>query len=397
MIPRWRTIFKKEFGEIFRDPRTRFGTIVSPLIISPLILILVGGMTRKQVEDRRTEIIKVAVVGKENAPSVYPLLAKIPQMTLTPMEKTAAGNAIHAREIQAAVVLPADTEASLAAQKPTDITIVFDAGYEASRDAADRVEAAFSETIGPKIVTIRLKEKSLAPEIITPFTLKQTPLPGGAGAGVLMLAMFLPYILSLSAIMGGTQLANDTVAGEKERGTLETLLASPVSRRDIVIGKFLAVACVSLVNSMLSIVGMLWPLWFKLSLFGEAASTLKLGVGAIIAMGLVQIPLAILGTGILMTISTFARNQKEASTYLLPTILCVSVGAICSMLLPATAPLYWAFIPITNAALVLKQALQGLLNIPFVAIACGTSLLYAVIAIWVAIQAFQKESILLKS
>jgi sodium transport system permease protein len=308
---RWQTIFMKEFGEIFRDPRTRFGTIVSPLIISPLILILVGGMTRKQVEDRRTEVVKIAVVGEENAPSVYPLLEKVPQITLMPMSKETAETAIHAREVQAAVAFPAEMQAQMAAQKPAPVTVIFDAGYEASRDAADRVESAFSEKITSQIVTTRLKEKSISPDIIQPFTLKQTPLPGGAGAGVLMLAMFLPYILSLSAIMGGTQLANDTVAGEKERGTLETLLASPVSRRDIVVGKFLAVASVSLVNSMLSIVGMLWPLWFKLSLFGEAASTLKLGVGAIVAMGLVQIPLAILGTGILMTISTLPATKKK--------------------------------------------------------------------------------------
>ena len=125
--------------------------------------------------------------------------------------------------------------------------------------------------------------------------------------------------------MGGVYLANDSVAGEKERGTLETLLVSPASRRDLVLGKFMAVASVSLVSCLLSLAGFVWPFYIKLPMFSwMTREGLSLHPAAVLAILLVQVPLAVLGAGILLTISTFARNQKEAQTYLAPVLLIVN-------------------------------------------------------------------------
>ena len=115
------------------------------------------------------------------------------------------------------------------------------------------------------------------------------------------------------------------------------------------------------------------------------------------ALLLVQIPIAVLGAGLLLTVSTYARNQKEMQTYLAPILLVITVLAMTTMFLKVETPLFWAIVPVANAAMVVKQALEGVTSLPFLLVASLTSLAYAALAVFVASRAFQKESILLKA
>jgi sodium transport system permease protein len=395
----WRIVLKKEFFEVFRDPRTRFNIIVSPLLITPLILALVGGMARKQATEARTEQVTVGIVNAESAPTLSAALdldgAK--NVHFVRVTRAEAETKIKDRTLRAALLVPDNADPRLADQQSVPLPVLFDPSNEPSQQGASRLKE-FLRIRGDVLVAQRLQENGLSIQLARPFDVGDAPISGAGGAGMMMLSVFLPYILALSTIMGGVFVANDAVAGEKERGTLETLLVSPVSRRDLVLGKFLTVASVSLVSSVLSLVGMLWPFTVKLPIFAwmsDGGIVLSPLAGA--AMLLVQVPLAVLGAGVLLAVSTFARNQKESQTYLTPVLLIASVCAMMSMLVKSSAPLYWALVPITNAALILKQALENHLDPAFVAIACAASLVYAAIAVVFAIQLFQKESVLLKA
>jgi sodium transport system permease protein len=398
----WQVVFQKEFREVFRDSRTRFNVIISPLLLVPLILGGIMSMGQRQAEKASKEKIAVAAVGLNAAPELQNVLRgseadKMNQIKIEPMTRDAAEEAVRKRRVRAAFVVPADADAMLRDMRPVRLTLLLDKGSQTSREGAERLKAFLTQR-GNNVVGVRLLENGLSQELNAPFRVTEEGVKGGSNQGTLLLSLFLPYMLSLWAITGGIYVANDTVAGEKERGTLETLLVSAVPRRQLVLGKFLAVAGVALVSSVLSIVGFIWPFYVKLPFFRTMSeSGLSLQPAAIAAMFLVQVPLAILGAGVLMTISTFARNQKEAQTFLGPVLLGVTVAAMMTMLLRADAPLFWALVPITNAALVLKQALEGVTNLPFVAVACVASLAYAAAAVLFATRSFQKESILLKA
>lgn len=395
----WQVIFRKEFLEVFRDARTRFNVILSPLLITPILLAGVLTMGRRQVEQASKEKITVAAVGLEAAPGLQGVLrgSETDKIEIERLSRPAAEEAVRKRRVRAAFVVPPDADEALREMRPVRLTLLLDKGSQTSQEGSERLKA-FLTARGNNVVGVRLLENGLSQELNAPFRITEESVKGGKNAGTLLLSVFMPYMLALYAITGGISLANDTVAGEKERGTLETLLVSPVPRRQVALGKFLAVAAVALVSSILSVVGFLWPFYVKLPLFkAMTQSGISLQPSAIAAMFLVQIPLAILGAGILLTISTFARNQKEAQTYLAPVILGVSIAAMMTMLLRAEAPLFWALVPITNAALVLKQALEGVTNLPFVALACAASLAYAAAAVLFATRSFQKESILLKA
>lgn len=393
----WQVVFRKEFREVFREARTRFALIISPLLITPLILALVGTMARKQVTDAQKETITVAVVNLDKAPTVRGLLKGAPNLTVVETDRPDAEAQIRARKVRAAAVLPDDVEQQIKEQRPVAVTILLDKGSQASQEGAGRLTSLFEER-GKRLVASRLMENGLSQQLATPFATDQEAISGGSSASTLLLATFLPYVLAVSTLMGGVYLANNSVAGEKERGTLETLLVSPASRRDLVLGKFLAVASVSLVSCLLSLGGFVWPFYVKLPMFSwMTREGLSLHPMAVLAMLLVQIPLAVLGAGILLTISTFARNQKEAQTYLAPILLIVTVLAMTTMFLKAETPLYWTLVSVANAAMVVKQALEGVTNLPFLIGASVASLLYALCAVLFAAHAFQKESILLKA
>lgn len=398
----WTTVFRKEFLEVWRDRRSLIQLIITPLLITPLLIAGVGKMTQSRMQEARKETINIGIVGLNNSPDIKQLIdGQNPKETLTVFvpvaDQAQAENEVIQRKLRAVVMVPEDAQAAVDESRPVGLTILNDPGSDESQMAAARAKAVL-ENFGGIIVSRRLHEGGLPIQTAEPFRIKEKSVKGGSGAGMMMLTMFLPYILGLSAIMGGAAVAFDAVAGEKERGTLETLLVSPISRRSIVTGKFMAVATVALVNSVFSVVGMLWPFYVKLPMFAVAASGgLKLSAGAIAALFFVQMPVALLGAGLLLTISTISRNQKEAQASLMPVMLLGTIGSMLTMLLKTESPLWWALVPVTNAGLVLKQALAGMIDPTFVAVAFGSSLLYATVAIFYARSVFEKENVLLKA
>ena len=393
----WQVVFRKEFREVFRDKRTRFGLIVSPLLITPLILAVIGTMATKQAEDAQKETVAVGFVGLANSPTLRAFVKKASNLKVTETTQADAEAKIRSRTLYAAAIVPTDAEKRIQSARPVGITILRDTGSQTSQQAATRLSELF-DVYGQRLFVKRLADRGLTSEFATAFTVKERGIPGESSESMLLLSTILPYLLAVSALMGGIYVANDSVAGEKERGTLETLLVSPASRLDLVIGKFLAVASVALVSSVMALIGLIWPFYIHLSMFQWMSKAgLTLHFGAVCALLLVQIPIAVLGAGLLMTVSTYARNQKEMQTYLAPLLIVITVLAMATMFLKVETPLIWAIVPVTNAAMVIKQALEGVINVPFLLLASLASLAYAALAVFAAARAFRKESILLKA
>ncbi|MBC8135979.1 MAG: ABC transporter permease [Fibrella sp.] len=406
MTPLWQIIFKKEFWEAFRDKRTHFNTIYSPLLLTPVLFALLGVLIQSEMKSAQQETVPVAFVGVQESRTLSDVL-KVAKVFKSPDDdrylvtnvrtQAEAEELIRTKKVRAALVFPSNAEAELMESHQIPVAVLADQGRQTSAQAADRLKSFLDRRAG-RLVGLRLQENGLPQLLAKPFAPVEKNIKGGASPGTALVTMILPYMLAIYAIIGGAYLANDTVAGEKERGTLETLLVSPASRRELVTGKFLAVAAVAMIGGMLSVIGFIWPFYVKIPAFAwMVKSGITLTFTGVAAMFLVEIPLAVMGAGILLTVSTYARNQREAQSYLAPVMLVTTSGAMLSLFLKSEAPLFWAAVPITNASLVLKQALEGVWNPAFVLIACVTSLLYAVTAVLFAAHAFQKESILLKA
>lgn len=391
----WRIIFLKEFREIFRDRRIVFSVVISPLLITPALLGLLGTVIRGRVESQRTEVMKIGIIGAQA--DDLRKGASSAGFEFVPVTLNEAESQIKDRKIRAAVKMSGPEPDFINTTKTVPITILLDVGNDKSRTAVDRLKALLAKS-SEQIVAARLKMNHLPPELAVPFKIEEKPIATGGSMATMMLSMMLPYVLAVSAFGGGIYAANDLVAGEKERGTLETLLISPATRRDIVIGKFCAVAGVCLVSSFLAVVGMMIPFFSHLKAFDWLAKGgVNLSATAVFVTLIMQLPLAILFAGILLTISTFARNQKEAQTYLGPLFIVVLLPSMMSMMLGTEVGRGIALVPILNASLIIKQALAGAFDPVFISIAFIASVLYAGIALFAATKLFQKESVLLKA
>ena len=134
----WQVVFRKEFREVFREARTRFALIISPLLITPLILALVGTMARKQVTDAQKETITVAFVNLDKAPGVRDILRGAPNVEIVETSRADAEAQIKSRKVKAAAILPDDAEQQIKDQRPVTVTILLDKGSQSSQEGASR-------------------------------------------------------------------------------------------------------------------------------------------------------------------------------------------------------------------------------------------------------------------
>lgn len=398
-LPSWAIIARKEFREIFRDRRTLMSVVIGPLVATPTLFALMGIFIGSQMEKARTQVYEIGVLNAVAAPGLLSALKALPDFKL----HTDAGSrdqvekAIKEHKFQAGIVLSADTQTLLDRGRTAPVVVLIDAGSDTSQQASSRLNDRLG-SLGQQILAKRLLAEHLPADYAHPIQVTQQPIKSGGSAGTLFLTMMLPYILTLSAFSGAIYAAFDQVAGEKERGTLETLLISPASRRDIVTGKFVAVVGVCLITSILSVAGL--QIAFSLPMKAMkvlAAGGMHLGPEAIGVCLLVMLPLSVLFAGLLLAVSTFARNQKEAQTYLAPMMMVVIVPMMASMFLGTDVSRMIAMVPILGASIILKQALTGSYDPVFILIAFAASVLYAGIALTIATRLFQSEGVLIKA
>ena len=396
-MPSSMVICLKELREIFRDKRTLISIVLGPLLITPGIMGLIGTVLSQQTEKAKSQVYQVGVIGGEKAPSFLKVLEAESLISVKWVRAENAENRIKSRDLNVVLQFPEDTEKRLAEKRTVPIKIFLDAGNETSHSAEQRVEGILDK-FGKSALKSRLSEAGLPADFAAPFTISEEPIAVGGSVALLLLSRMLPYILILSAFSGSIYAAFDQVAGEKERGTLETLLVSPVSRRNIVIGKFSAVVGVCLVSSLISITGLAIPFVSGLKNFawvskgGLHLSPVSMGV-----ILLALFPISILFAGVLLAVSTFVRNQKEAQSYLGWLFPLILVPAMLALVLGTDIPLTVAMVPVLNTALIIRQAILGSFDPRFILIAFAASTLYASLALWFATNLFQKENVLMKA
>ncbi|MGB1275029.1 MAG: ABC transporter permease, partial [Nannocystaceae bacterium] len=174
----------------------------------------------------------------------------------------------------------------------------------------------------------------------------------------------LPYMFIIFCFMGAMYPAIDLAAGEKERGTLETLLLAPVPRFQLVLGKFFVVFIAGVISAILAIVGMgIWLLSEGQELRGalgevvNSVSTLDL-----VLIGTMLIPTAAIFASLLLTISIYAKSFKEAQSYTAPLNMLVLLPAALAMMPGVELDLVWAMIPVTNISLAIKELIKGTMD-----------------------------------
>ncbi len=394
---RSRIVFLKEFREIFRDRRTLFSVVVSPLILTPIIFAVMGIFIGKQQDKMKTETYNIGIVNSSALPLINTQTKSFPNVKFTSIQASEAENRVKDKTYRAVLVVPPDANQRLKDGHTIAMDILLDEGNDTAMGVAANLRESF-RLLGEKEVEGRLAAKNLPADYAMPFKVRDKPIAASGGKGLFILSMMLPYILTISTFSGAIYAAFDQVAGEKERGTLETLLVSPASRRDLVLGKFGAVMAVCMISGLLTVTGLAITFTVRIKAFEWLSQGgLRLSPSAAGVILLVMLPLSILFAGILLAVSTYARNQKEAQTYLAPLLMVIFLPAMASMMMTSDAGIGAALVPILNTSIIIKQSLNGSYNAVFIGVAVAASIVYAAASLVFVSRMFQKESVLMKA
>jgi len=383
-------VARKEGLEMIRDRRVRMAFIM-PVVIVYMMIQLFGfiehaatsakGQTLYYVQTKNPRVKEFSKQGAQ----------------LVSVESAAKGEEL-IRQGKVGVVL--DFGRTPTDENPEEtITAYFDPQQDTSQITVAGLAEVIQQQSKNSLVQTLLKNH-LSPALVDPIKLQKREVKvGSTGAGQVIVSI-LPYLIVLFAFTGGASLAGDLVAGEKEKNTLETLLITPVSRTEIVLGKFLALSLACLGGSVTAMLG--------LFLAGTSAAASKsemfkggFGITWVSALTILalMIPLVMFFASILLAVSSYAKNSREAQTYLALLNLVVILPAVFSQVIGLTdlgSKMWINLIPILNTANNIRNALLGRSDPIAVLITVAVSLLIAGIAIRVAIWLFNREQVLVR-
>jgi sodium transport system permease protein len=386
-------VYRKELLDIIRDRRTIISMVVIPILIFPLLTVGFSALATSFASKTKAETQKVAIVNGALAPALRDSIAASSKVQL--VEADSAEKAIVAKDIRAAIIIPDNFTEKLAAFDTTlKIEILYDESDSKSEVAQGKLRTILTN-YRRDIVEGRIYERNLDPSIIDPFMVESRNIASKEKMGSFLLSLFLPYMILILSLTGAMYTAMDLTAGEKERGTMETILVSPIPRWHLATGKFLTILTTSIITTILAIISMTVTLGYAFAAGGGMGEefALKVSPTSIITILLLMIPTSSLFSAILMSLSLSAKTYKEAQSYVTPFMMVVIMPAMISFLPGIELGWGLAFVPIVNIALMIKEAMMGTVNFAFLGLIFFSTAIYASFAIFIAHRLFEKESV----
>lgn len=394
-------VYRKELREALRDRRTVIASVVMPLLLFPLLSVGLFTFIGRIVSKTEEASPKVMIIGGDDSPGVLAALKATPKVEIVPANPNWK-NLIVEKEVPIAVEIPAGFDKSIADQKTQEVFIYKYSGELKSESAAGKLNESL-RTYRENVVKSRVVAQKLPTEVLDPFDVTQKNIaPAEKSGAALFFGGFIAYIVVFLCFNGGMHPAIDLTAGEKERGTMETILSSPILRSQLVIGKFLLVVTTALATAALSVISMgisftlVHAFQAKTIQAGKDGMEMHIGIGAALSVFIMAIPLAVLFSSVQLMIASFAKSYKEAQTYLVPLIFIVIVPAIAAMA-PIDLNAKFALVPILNVSLLCKELVIGTYHWNFIAIIFASTSAYAAVALFLATKMFQRESVLFRS
>jgi len=327
----------KELRDLFRDRRTvAIGLLMGPLIFPALILGM-GALVQKRVTSQLEKTLELPVLGAEHAPNLMAWLEGQNIQVKEPPEDIEA--AIRNQDEDVALRIPADYAEEWRAGRPALVEILFDASRQDSQIPVQRVEGLL-EGYGRTVGAMRLLARGVSPSVAQPVLVSRQDL-STPEARMGQLLIFLPYLLILSAFLGGAYLVIDVTAGERERQSLEPLLATPASREAIMSGKILAACAFGLLSLVLTMAA------FKIAFMiaPGIGGRMDVSVLAVVKILAILVPMLLIGTTLLTLISASVKSVKEAQSYMSILMLAPMVPTIILMVNPVKNQLWMFTVP----------------------------------------------------
>lgn len=385
------TIVKKEFKDILRDRKTLLMTFVIPIIIMPLLFTFIFSSISDMAapdEDNRYKIVLESdseeIVQLFESAGIYEIV-----------ENDDPINAAYNGDITAYVVANNINQSLLENKIPT-IDLYYDTTSQRALTAISMVQTLFTSYQNNYLANY-LEANNLSSTLLQPFNYQEHAKDDQSdGISLMMMGMLIPMMIIGYSSSGITPIATDLGAGEKERGTLEPLLSTRVSRSSILIAKLIVTATFGTITSVLSGAGLL--LSFKFGLSDAMPLSIDISIQSMLLIVLLAVLYVLFISAIMLLVSTYARSIKEANTYLTPvTLIPVLLSIITMYTEPSSVSIAMMNIPILNVVIVIKEIIFNQLNYTHFYITFAWSIAYVVIAMIGAKFMYEKEEVVFRA
>jgi sodium transport system permease protein len=385
-------VFRKEVLENLRDRRTIVAALVFGPLFGPLLLAASLQLMVDRGSARADAPITVAVSHAGRAPNLVSFLEQnsvtVEAVTLDDAQARAA---VLDKRHKAVVLVPEDFGARLARAQPAPLRVYADASDMFNDRYVDRLRGLLARH-AQSLAQLRLLARGVDPASVVPIAVQDVDVATPTSRAVLALGI-MSYLVIFAMLAGGMYLAIDATAGERERGSLESLLTTPVKRTHLIYGKIAATCAFMFASLVLTVTACAVAVRFvRLEDFGMSAN---LGPGAVLGLIGVVAPMVLLGAALMTVVASFTRSYREAQSYLGFVIMVPTLPLAFVNLLGLQPTLPLMAVPSLGQHFLMTSLLRGEGVDPAAfAVSAGASLLLGLALAWLAGRLYEREAIL---
>jgi sodium transport system permease protein len=355
---RWKavwTVFAKELVDALRDRRTLMVVFLSSVAMGPLVLVLLSTLVDQF--EKRAEAREIVTIGLEHAPTLRNYLERQTYL-IRPAPADWEARLKDNKLGDPVVVIPATFETELAHGEAPRIELVFSSSNGRAQSGVGRIERLL-QGFQQERATLRLIARGVAPSLLEVARVEEHDVADNAARAAQLTGM-LPFFVLMAVVYGSLNAALDTTAGERERGSLEPLLATPAARRALVVGKWGAVLCVGLMIAILSCISFVPGQSLLRS--ESLAALFRFGWGEAVRFVGLLAPLAAAISALMMAIAIRCRTFKEAQANTTVVVLAVSLLPLLTLFNQEGEAPWHLWVPALAQMTLMNRVLRG---VPF--------------------------------
>ena len=389
------TIFKKELKDTLRDKRTLMMMLVIPTLVFPIIMAIFMSVSASFSEEAASKEVKIGYVGQkdnylinqlDNLPETYGKKGLYAYTDSIQLKKD-----IHNDTIQMGIFIDAQFDKDFSGKRPAKVKVFYNGTDLGMQDRAK----AYLETIEEIALQERYLDMDLDASELRPIDTDYNNVASGKEMIGKLAGGFLPYIFIAFGFLGCMYPAIDLFTGEKERGTIETLLTTPVARWQILFGKMGVVVLSGLVAASAALLGLFLSIEVLDLVQNEELLEIIhsiLNIKFILTLFLLLFPLTIFIAGIMIPIAVYAKSFKEAQSIITPLNIVIILPAMVGFFPGIELTAVTACIPVVNVVLATKELIAGTLDYSLLGLSFVVMMLIAVIAVFISYKRFDKET-----
>ena len=388
-------IFLKELKDTLRDKRTLMMMIFIPVLIFPIILYITAGISSSFEKEAATKNIKIGFIGAVECAVIQEFMhmpKNLGKFNLEPYaDQATLEKDVKNDSLQMGLIVPNDYLENERSMKPIKCTVIYNATDLGISDRAEKYMDLVEKNAEKKrYKALELDEEKLQP-IITEYKniASKKEMIGRLAGGI------LPYVFIAFGFIGCMYPAIDLFTGEKERGTIETLLTTPVSRIQILIGKMAVVVLSGLLAATSALVGLFFAI--KVMSFEGNAQIMEivqsiLTPGFVLMLFFLLFPLTVFFAGVMVPIAVYAKSFKEAQSIITPLNIVMVLPAMVGLFPGIDLNIVTACIPVINIVLSTKELIAGTLEPGLLFLSFGIMVALAMVAVFISYKRFDKET-----